>query len=147
MGLDSYSKKRLEEVKEDSNYIQEIQGMESFFKLDSDLQSRVREAAKEIEMEKVRLERQNEQEKIEYELNRSKVNALDSMPYSFTSSNYSSTNQNKQEENQATYGQSLEEVKRNIDETARKGLDIIAQLEASIYQDEQIEEEQSTRHR
>lgn len=152
MGLDNYTKRRLEEVKEEKEEILKVPGMESMGKLDPDIEAQLKEKLREIEMEQIRLERQNKQESIESELNRDPKPSLDSMPFSFYSSNSANKNTATKEENTISFGHIYtEEEKKQIreeKERQEKRLeDILGWLKDSNDDTESLEEEQSMRHR
>lgn len=156
MGLDSYSKRSLDQVKDDSQVIDEIEQMN----LDPDLKAKLREAKMNLELEQIRLERQNEQERMVNELNNSSRYSIDSIPFSDINLNSSSYQSIQQEESTPTYGQrySEEEVKQakeRIEEFNKAGQDLLAMLEDAIKREDAInqanesenEEEHSIRHR
>ena len=157
MGLDSYSKRSLDQVKNDSQVVDEIEQMN----LDPDLKAKLREAKMNLEMEQIRLERQNERERIINEINNNSKQNIDSMPFSDINLNSSSNQLTQQEESTPIYGQrySEEEVKQakeRIEEINKAGQDLLAMLEDAIKREDainqanefdSIEEEHSMRHR
>ena len=157
MGLDSYSKRSLDQVKNDSQLVDEIEQMD----LDPDLKAKLREAKMNLEMEQIRLERQNERERIINEINNNSKQNIDSMPFSDINLNSSSNQLTQQEESTPIYGQrySEEEVKQTkerIEEFNKVGQDLLAMLEDAIKREDainqanefdSIEEEHSMRHR
>ena len=157
MGLDSYSKRSLDQVKNDSQLVDEIEQMD----LDPDLKAKLREAKMNLEMEQIRLERQNERERIINEINNNSKQNIDSMPFSDINLNSSSNQLTQQEESTPIYGQrySEEEVKQakeRIEEINKAGQDLLAMLEDAIKREDainqanefdSIEEEHSMRHR
>lgn len=149
MGLDSYSKRNLDQIRNDSQVVDEIEQMN----LDRDLKAKLREAKLNLEMEQIRLERQQEQ--MLSELNKNSRQSMDTMSFSdinLTSSNSQST---QQEENVTSFGQehSEEEVKQakeNLQKNIKAGEDLLAMLEASISEydnSDSIDEEDTPRHR
>ena len=76
MGLDSYSKRNLDQIRNDSQVVDEIEQMN----LDRDLKAKLREAKLNLEMEQIRLERQQEQ--MLSELNKNSRQSMDTMSFS-----------------------------------------------------------------
>ena len=158
MGLDSYSKRSLDQVKNDSQVVDEIEQMN----LDPDLKAKLREAKMNLEMEQTILEEvQNERERIINEINNNPKQNIDSMLFSDINLNSSSSQLTQQEESTPIYGQrySEEEVKQTkerIEEFNKVGQDLLAMLEDAIKREDainqanefdSIEEEHSMRHR
>lgn len=157
MALDSYRPKSIDQVKNDSQVVDEIEQMN----LDPDLKAKLREAKMNLEMEQIRLERQNEQERMTNELNNSSRHSMDSISFSDIYLNSSNSQLTQQEESTLIYGQrySEEEVKQakeRIEEFNKAGQDLLAMLEDAIKREDAInqanefdfiEEEHSMRHR
>lgn len=149
MGLDSYSKRNLDQERSDSQVIDEIEQMN----LDPDLKAKLREAKMNIEMEKARLERQNEYEQIVDEVNSTPVRSIDSM--SVSDINLNSNQSTQQEEPIISLGQKYSEeekqqAKENLQKNIKAGEDLLAMLEASISEYDNsdfIYEEYTPRHR
>ena len=76
MGLDSYSKRNLDQIRNDSQVVDEIEQMN----LDRDLKAKLRESKLNLEMEQIRLERQQEQ--MLSELNKNSRQSMDTMSFS-----------------------------------------------------------------
>lgn len=149
MGLDSYSKRNLDQERSDSQVINEIEQIN----LDPDLKAKLREAKMNIEMEKARLERQNEYEQIVDEVNSTPVRSIDSM--SVSDINLNSNQSTQQEEPTISLGQKYSEeekqqAKENLQKNIKAGEDLLAMLEASISEydnSDSIDEEYTPRHR
>ena len=157
MALDSYRPRSLDQVKNDSQVVDEIEQMN----LDPDLKAKLREAKMNLEMEQIRLERQKEQERMANELNNNSRQSMDSMSFSDINLNSSSSQFTQQEESTTTYGQRYSEeekkqAKERIEELNKAGQDLLAMLEDAIKREDaknqtnetdSIEEEHSMRHR
>ena len=151
MGLDSYSRKNLDQVRNDTQVVDEIEQV----KLDSDLKSKVREAKINMEIEKARLKIQSEYQNLVNEIDSTPTKNMDSISLSDTSLNTSSNNQAIQQGIGITnFGQnhSEEEVQRakeNIQKTKKIGDDLIAMLETSndvVNNSNAINEDQTLKH-
>lgn len=151
MGLDSYSRKNLDQVRNDTQVVDEIEQV----KLDSDLKSKVREAKINMEIEKARLKIQSEYQNLVNEIDSTPIKNMDSISLSDTSLNTSSNNQAIQQGIGITnFGQnhSEEEVQRakeNIQKTKKIGDDLIAMLETSndvVNNSNAINEDQPLKH-
>ena len=157
MALDSYRTRSLDQVKNDSQVVDEIEQMN----LDPDLKAKLREAKMNLEMEQIRLERQKEQERMANELNNNSRQSMDSVSFSDINLNSSSSQFTQQEESTTTYGQRYSEeekkqAKERIEELNNAGQDLLAMLEEAIKREDaknqtnetdSIEEEHSMRHR
>ena len=163
MGLDSYSKRNLDQERSNSQVIDEKEQMN----LDPDLKAKLREAKMNIEMEKAklreakmniemekaRLERQNEYEQIVDEVNSTPVRSIDLM--SVSDINLNSNQSTQQEEPIISLGQKYNEeekqqAKENLQKNIKAGEDLLAMLEASISEydnSDSIDEEYTPRHR
>lgn len=106
MGLDSYSKRNLDQERSNSQVIDEKEQMN----LDPDLKAKLREAKMNIEMEKARLERQNEYEQIVDEVNSTSVRSIDLM--SVSDINLNSNQSTQQEEPIISLGQKYNEEEK-----------------------------------
>lgn len=106
MGLDSYSKRNLDQERSNSQVIDEKEQMN----LDPDLKAKLREAKMNIEMEKARLERQNEYEQIVDEVNSTPVRSIDLM--SVSDINLNSNQSTQQEEPIISLGQKYNEEEK-----------------------------------
>ena len=121
--------------------------------LDPDLKAKLREAKMNIEMEKARLERQNEYEQIVDEVNSTPVRSIDLM--SVSDINLNSNQSTQQEEPIISLGQKYNEeekqqAKENLQKNIKAGEDLLAMLEASISEydnSDSIDEEYTPRHR
>ena len=106
-----------------------------------------------IEMEKARLERQNEYEQIVDEVNSTPVRSIDLM--SVSDINLNSNQSTQQEEPIISLGQKYNEeekqqAKENLQKNIKAGEDLLAMLEASISEydnSDSIDEEYTPRHR
>ena len=152
MGLDSYSKRKLDQVSNDTEIVDGLEHMN----LDADLKAKLREAKMNMEMEKVRLERQNEYEQIIDEINSSPIKSMDSMSVSDINLNSLNSNQSTQQEEQIiSFGQKYSEeekqqAKDNLEKNRKAGEELLAMLEASISEydnSDSIDEEYIPRHR
>ena len=149
MGLDNYSKRNLDQERSNSQVIDEKEQMN----LDPDLKAKLREAKMNIEMEKARLERQNEYERILDEVNSTPVRSIDLM--SVSDINLNSNQSTQQEEPIISLGQKYNEeekqqAKENLQKNIKAGEDLLAMLEASISEydnSDSIDEEYTPRHR
>ena len=147
MGLDSYSKRNLDQVKSDYQVVDEIEQMN----LDPDLKAKMN-----MEMEKARLERQNAYEQIADEVNSTPIRSMDSMSVSDINLNSLNSNQStQQEESIISFGQKYSEeekqqARENLQKNIKAGEDLLAMLEASISEydnSDSIDEECTPRHR
>ncbi len=153
MALDSYRARNLDQVENDSQKIDEIEQI----KLDPDLKAKLREAKKNLEMEKALLERQNEKDKMVSELNLASKRNMDSISLSDINLN-SSYNNNypiQQEENIADFGPIYsEEEKQRAQEEIQRNLksleDLFTILDDKISEynvSDSLDEEQTTKYR
>ena len=152
MGLDSYSRRNLDQLRKDSQVVDEIEQMN----LDSDLKAKLREAKMNLEMEKVRLERQDEYDKIINEVNPTSTRSMDLIPFPDINLNGLSSNQpTQQEESITNFGQRYSEeekqqAKESLQQSIKAGEDLLAMLEANINEynnSDSLDEEYSPRHR
>lgn len=149
MGLDSYSKRNLDQVKSDYQVVDEIEQMN----LDPDLKAKLRKAKMNMEMEKARLERQNAYEQIADEVNSTPIRSMDSMSVSDIKLNSNQSTQ--QEESIISFGQKYSEeekqqARENLQKNIKVGEDLLAMLETSISEYDNsdfIDEEYTPRHR
>lgn len=151
MALDSYRPKNLDQVRNDSEVVDEIEQMN----LDPDLKAKLREAKMNLEMEKVRLERQDEYDKMVSEVNSTPTTSMDSMSLSDINLNGLSSNQpTQQEESINNFGQRYseeekQEAKERLQQSIKAGEDLLAMLEANINESnsDSLDEEYTPRHR
>lgn len=152
MGLDSYSKRNLDQVKSDYQVVDEIEQMN----LDPDLKAKLRKAKMNMEMEKARLERQNAYEQIDDEVNSTPIRSMDSMSVSDIKLNSLNSNQStQQKESIISFGQKYSEeekqqARENLQKNIKAGEDLLAMLETSISEYDNsdfIDEEYTPRHR
>ena len=134
MGLDSYSRKSVDLIDESVNEVDKIEHM----KLDSDLKSKLRKVKNILEMESVLSKKQNEQEQFISELKNSSRRSLDAVSFSDVNLNGSVVSQpTNQEEVTSEFGHKYSEeekqqAKESLQQSLKKGEDLIAMLEASI---------------
>ena len=152
MGLDSYSRRNLDQVRRDYQVADDIEKMN----LDPDLKAKLREAKVKMEMEKIRLERQEAYDKNVEEINSAPTRSIDSMLLSDINLNSSSNNQIAQREERITnFGQKYSEeekqqAKENLQRSIKAGEDLLAMLEADIGEynnSDSIDESYTPRHR
>lgn len=152
MGLDSYSRRNLDQVRNDSQVVDEIEQMN----LDSDLKAKLRKVKVNLEMEKIRLERQDEYDKMVNKINSTSTKSMDSM--SFLDINLNGLNNNQpdqQEESITNFGQRYSEeekqqAKESLQQSIKAGEDLLAMLEANINEydnSDSIDEEYIPKHR
>lgn len=152
MGLDSYSKRNLDQVKSDYQVVDEIEQMN----LDPDLKVKLRKAKMNMEMEKARLERQSAYEQIADEVNFTPIRSMDSMSVSDINLNNLNSNKSTQQEKsiisfrQKYSEEEKQQARENLQKNIKAGEDLLAMLEASISEydnSDSIDEEYTTRHR
>lgn len=152
MGLDSYSKRNLDQVKSDYQVVDEIEQMN----LDPDLKAKLRKAKINMEMEKARLERQSTYEQIADEVNSTSIRSMDSMSVSDINLNSLNSNKSTQQEKsiisfrQKYSEEEKQQARENLQKNIKAGEDLLAMLEASISEydnSDSIDEEYTTRHR
>ena len=148
MGLDFYAKRRLDSVKNDSQVVDEIEKMN----IDQETKDKLRQAKMELEMEQMRLKRENTQEKIESELSSNSQKSMDMT--SFPSVNLSSGNSqsSNQEEsfnfNNKYSEEEVRQAKEINDKNIKMTQDLLAWIEDEIKRyDESETMEETTRHR
>ncbi len=109
MGLDSYSRRNLDQVRNDSQVVDEIEQMN----LDSDLKAKLRKVKVNLEMEKIRLERQDEYDKMVNKINSTSTKSMDSMSFFDINLNGLNNNQpDQQEESITNFGQRYSEEEK-----------------------------------
>lgn len=154
MGLDTFRKRELDQVKHDSKIMDEAKIMG----LDPDLAMQLYEIDSGIKMEKTMLERKYEYERMN---NTTSKRSLDIMPhYDVTESSFSNNhqepnrepNQDEEENNlKSKYTEeSARKAKENIERTTQKVYDLLAGLEAAIGEHtsvDSLDEQQPTKHR
>ena len=148
MGLDFYAKRRLDQVKNDFQVVDEIEKMN----IDQETKDKLRQAKMELEMEQMRLKRENTQEKIENELSSNSQKSMDIT--SFPSANLSSGNSqsSNQEEpfnfNNKYSEEEVRQAKEIKDKNIKMTQDLLAWIEDETRQyDESESMEETTRHR
>ena len=152
MGLDSYSKRNLDQVKSDYQVVDEIEQMN----LDPDLKVKLRKAKMNMEMEKAGLERQSAYEQIADEVNSTSIRSMDSMSVSDINLNSLNSNKSTQQEKsiisfrQKYSEEEKQQARENLQKNIKAGEDLLAMLEASISEydnSDSIDEEYTPRHR
>lgn len=152
MGLDSYSKRNLDQVKSDYQVVDEIEQMN----LDPDLKAKLRKAKINMEMEKARLERQSTYEQIADEVNSTSIRSMDSMSVSDINLNSLNSNKSTQQEKsiisfrQKYSEEEKQQARENLQKNIKAGEDLLAMLKASISEydnSDSIDEEYTPRHR
>lgn len=152
MGLDSYSKRNLDQVKSDYQVVDEIEQMN----LDPDLKAKLRKAKMNMEIEKARLERQSAYEQIADEVNSTPIRSMDSMSVSDINLNSLNSNKSTQQEKsiisfrQKYSEEEKQQARENLQKNIKAGEDLLAMLEASISEydnSDSIDEEYTPRHR
>lgn len=151
MGLDGYSRRNLDQVRNDSQIVDEIEQMN----LDPDLKAKLREAKMNLEMEQIRLEGQSEYDKMVNEVNSTPTRSMDSMSLSDVTLNGLSSNQSTQQESITNFGQRYseeekQEAKERLQQSIKTGKDLLAMLEtnaAEYNNSDSLDEEYTPRHR